>query len=435
MTPSDPSAHKEETLAQIQARLVAPTPQRALAPYAQQTSPENPWPLHLLSQKLHEYIARCHPTWVEGQVIELNQRGRVSYLTLRDLEEEVSVSVTIWGSEMAKVKGQLERGSRLVLQLKPDFWVKTGRLSMQGSNLQPQGLGSMLAIIEELKGRLQAEGLFDPRRKKPLPLLPRRIGLITGRDSDALKDVVRNASLRWPAVQFEIREVAVQGNQALAQVSRALSELDALETVDVIILARGGGSFEDLLPFSEEALVRAVVAAQTPIVSAIGHEADTPLIDYAADLRASTPTDAGKRVVPDVREERELFASARYQLERTLEQFISAERKGLAQLRSRPALAQPESGLLARAEDLEALRSRAQLAAQQGLLRDRQFISQLRARVLALSPQQTLERGYALVQLADGQLVRDAQSLQQGQELKVRLARGSALTQVQATQP
>ncbi|MDY3048988.1 MAG: exodeoxyribonuclease VII large subunit [Rothia sp. (in: high G+C Gram-positive bacteria)] len=435
MTPSDPSAPKEETLAQIQARLAAPTPQRALAPYAQQTSPENPWPLHLLSQKLHEYIARCHPTWVEGQVIELNQRGRVSYLTLRDLEEEVSVSVTIWGSEMAKVKGQLERGSRLVLQLKPDFWVKTGRLSMQGSNLQPQGLGSMLAIIEELKGRLQAEGLFDPRRKKPLPLLPRRIGLITGRDSDALKDVVRNASLRWPAVQFEIREVAVQGNQALAQVSRALSELDALETVDVIILARGGGSFEDLLPFSEEALVRAVAAAQTPIVSAIGHEADTPLIDYAADLRASTPTDAGKRVVPDVREERELFASARYQLERTLEQFISAERKGLAQLRSRPALAQPESGLLARAEDLEALRSRAQLAAQQGLLRDRQFISQLRARVLALSPQQTLERGYALVQLADGQLVRDAQSLQQGQELKVRLARGSALTQVQATQP
>lgn len=435
MTPSDPSAPKEETLAQIQARLAAPTPQRALAPYAQQTSPENPWPLHLLSQKLHEYIARCHPTWVEGQVIELNQRGRVSYLTLRDLEEEVSVSVTIWGSEMAKVKGQLERGSRLVLQLKPDFWVKTGRLSMQGSNLQPQGLGSMLAIIEELKGRLQAEGLFDPRRKKPLPLLPRRIGLITGRDSDALKDVVRNASLRWPAVQFEIREVAVQGNQALAQVSRALSELDALETVDVIILARGGGSFEDLLPFSEEALVRAVAAAQTPIVSAIGHEADTPLIDYAADLRASTPTDAGKRVVPDVREERDLFASARYQLERTLEQFISAERKGLAQLRSRPALAQPESGLLARAEDLEALRSRAQLAAQQGLLRDRQFISQLRARVLALSPQQTLERGYALVQLADGQLVRDAQSLQQGQELKVRLAHGSALTQVQATQP
>ena len=262
------SAPGHLTLAQLQAQQQqqAQGAPLQLAERAGQTSVDNPWPLHVLSNKMHEYIARCVPTWVEGQIIELNHRGRVSYVTLRDIEQEVSVSVTVWGSEMAKVQGQLERGSRVVLQLKPDFWVKTGRLSMQGSNIKPVGAGSMLELIEQLRAKLQAEGLFSPERKKPLPLLPRRVGLITGRDSDAMKDVIRNASLRWPAVDFEVREVAVQGVNAVAQVTAALAELDSRDDIDVIVIARGGGSFEDLLPFSEEAMVRAVAAAHTPVV-------------------------------------------------------------------------------------------------------------------------------------------------------------------------
>lgn len=415
----------EPTLAQLQALQEQPQQPRQLAPTAGQTSPENPWPLHLLSNKMHDYIARCVPTWVEGQVIELNNRGRVSYVTLRDVDQEVSVSVTVWGSEMAKVAGHIDRGSRVVLQLKPDYWVKTGRLSMQGSNIRPVGVGSMLERIEQLRAKLQAEGLFDARRKKPLPLLPHRIGLITGRDSDALKDVVRNTSLRWPAVQFEIREVAVQGVNAVSQVTAALAELDALPQVDIIVIARGGGSFEDLLPFSEEAMVRAVAAAQTPVVSAIGHEADSPLMDHVADLRASTPTDAGKRIVPDVAEERLMFTQIRAQLERSVTQWVERERFGLAQLRSRPVLVDPASALLARAEDLERLRTRARAAVSQRVVRSRDEVAQLRARVSALSPQQTLERGYVLMQTETGQLVRDATLLSPGDTVKVRAATGS----------
>lgn len=415
----------EPTLAQLQALQEQPQQPRQLAPTAGQTSPENPWPLHLLSNKMHDYIARCVPTWVEGQVIELNNRGRVSYVTLRDVDQEVSVSVTVWGSEMAKVAGQIDRGSRVVLQLKPDYWVKTGRLSMQGSNIKPVGVGSMLERIEQLRAKLQSEGLFDARRKKQLPLLPHRIGLITGRDSDALKDVVRNTSLRWPAVQFEIREVAVQGVNAVSQVTAALAELDAHPEVDIIVIARGGGSFEDLLPFSEEAMVRAVAAAQTPVVSAIGHEADSPLMDHVADLRASTPTDAGKRIVPDVAEERLMFTQIRAQLERSVTQWVERERFGLAQLRSRPVLADPASALLARAEDLERLRTRTRAAVSQRVVRSRDEVAQLRARVTALSPQQTLERGYVLMQTEAGQLVRDATLLSPGDTVNVRASTGS----------
>lgn len=415
----------EPTLAQLQALQEQPQQPRQLAPTAGQTSPENPWPLHLLSNKMHDYIARCVLTWVEGQVIELNNRGRVSYVTLRDVDQEVSVSVTVWGSEMAKVAGQIDRGSRVVLQLKPNYWVKTGRLSMQGSNIKPVGVGSMLERIEQLRAKLQSEGLFDARRKKQLPLLPHRIGLITGRDSDALKDVVRNTSLRWPAVQFEIREVAVQGVNAVSQVTAALAELDAHPEVDIIVIARGGGSFEDLLPFSEEAMVRAVAAAQTPVVSAIGHEADSPLMDHVADLRASTPTDAGKRIVPDVAEERLMFTQIRAQLERSVTQWVERERFGLAQLRSRPVLADPASALLARAEDLERLRTRARAAVSQRVVRSRDEVAQLRARVTALSPQQTLERGYVLMQTEAGQLVRDATLLSPGDTVNVRAATGS----------
>ena len=319
----------------------ADTGKSTLPPTANQTTAENPWPLRMLSQKLKMHIDRAPPTWVEGQVIELNRRNSTTYLTLRDIDAEASFSLVVWGSVMARLEMPLEPGSRVVAQIKPDLYIKTGRLTMQTRDIRPVGLGDLLVRLERLRRALAAEGLFDASRKQRLPLLPHRIGLITGRDSDAMKDVIRNASLRWPAVEFEVREVAVQGVNAVAQVMRALAELDARQDVDVIVIARGGGSLEDLLPFSNEDLVRAVAAAATPIVSAIGHEADRPLLDDVADLRASTPTDAAKRIVPDVSEELHRIGQARAMLARRVEQLVHRETDRLATLRSRPVMANP----------------------------------------------------------------------------------------------
>ncbi|HSL37987.1 MAG TPA: exodeoxyribonuclease VII large subunit, partial [Arthrobacter sp.] len=234
---------------------------------AAETSPDNPWPLQLLSQKLKMHIDRAPSAWVEGQVIELNRRGTNAYLTLRDIDAEISLPASVWTNVLDRQETPLERGSRVVALIKAEFWLKTGRLNMSVKDIRPVGLGDLLARIERLRHALAAEGLFSDARKKRLPLLPHRIGLITGRDSDAKKDVLRNAALRWPAVEFEIREVAVQGNTAVAQLIAALRELDAHPEVDVIVIARGGGALEDLLPFSNEELIRAVSDAATPVVS------------------------------------------------------------------------------------------------------------------------------------------------------------------------
>lgn len=405
---------------------MAETPERkVIAPTAAETSPDNPWPLQLLSQKLKAHIEKAPPAWVEAQVIELNQRANVSYLTLRDIDAEVSLSVTIWGSVLSRLEAPLERGSRVVAQLKPDFWLKTGRLSMQGQDIRPVGLGDLLARIEQLRQALAAEGLFDARRKKPLPLLPHRIGLITGRNSDAMKDVVRNASLRWPAVEFEIREVAVQGVNAVTAVIGALAELDADPRVDLIVIARGGGSLEDLLPFSHESLVRAVSAAQTPVVSAIGHEADRPLLDEVADLRASTPTDAAKRIVPDVGEELRRVDQARMQLNRRIHDLLDRETERLAYLRSRPVLANPALMLSTKYDDVSALRGRARTAVRTQVGRHADQLTHLRAQVRALSPQKTLDRGYAVVQLEDSSIVRLPEQVHTGSPLRIRVAGGT----------
>lgn len=405
---------------------MAQTPERkVLAPTAAQTSPDDPWPLAVLSQKLKAHIEKAPSAWIEGQVIELNQRANVSYLTLRDIDAEVSLSVTVWGSVLQRLEAPLERGSRVVAQLKPDFWLKTGRLSMQGLDIRPVGLGDLLARIEQLRQALAAEGLFDPRRKKRLPLLPHRIGLITGRNSDAMKDVMRNAALRWPAVEFEVREVPVQGVNAVSGVIGALAELDADPAVDVIVIARGGGSLEDLLPFSQEQLIRAVAAATTPVVSAIGHEADRPLLDEVADLRASTPTDAAKRIVPDVSEELQRINQARAQLNRRIEDILSRERERLTHLRSRPVLSNPATMVTMRYDDVASLRSRALSAITTQVRRHGDQLVHLRAQVRALSPQQTLDRGYAVVQLTDKTIVRTFQQAPGGTELKVRVAQGS----------
>ncbi|SDH40229.1 Exodeoxyribonuclease VII large subunit [Arthrobacter subterraneus] len=391
---------------------------------AAETSAERPWPLHVLSEKLKAHIERAPAAWVEGQVIELNKRGSMCFVTLRDVDAEISLSLTVWGTVMDRLAVPLERGSRVVARLKADFWVKTGRVSMQAWDIRPVGLGDLLARIERLRQALTAEGLFAASRKRPLPALPHRIGLITGRDSDAEKDVLRNARLRWPAVEFEVRQVAVQGVNAVSQIRSALVELDRMPEVDVIIIARGGGSLEDLLAFSSEDLVRAVSAAATPVVSAIGHEADHPLLDDVADLRASTPTDAAKRVVPDVSEELQRIRQARAQISRSVDQLMSRETERLAHLRSRPVLAQPAGMVSVREEDLVRLRNRSTMAIESAVAREADRVSHLRAHVRSLSPQSTLDRGYAVVQNENREVVRTPDQAPPETLLSIRVSGG-----------
>lgn len=398
---------------------------------AAETSPDNPWPLQLLSQKLKMHIDRAPSAWVEGQVIELNRRGSNAYLTLRDIDAEISLPASVWTTVLDRQAAPLERGSRVVALIKAEFWLKTGRLNMSVKDIRPVGLGDLLARIERLRQALAAEGLFADSRKKRLPLLPHRIGLITGRDSDAKKDVLRNAALRWPAVEFEIREVAVQGNTAVAQMIAALRELDAHPVVDVIVIARGGGALEDLLPFSSEELIRAVADASTPVVSAIGHEADRPILDDVADLRASTPTDAAKRIVPDVAEELVRVRQARDQLRRGVTRLVEREGDRLASLRSRPVLLSPDVMITQRHDDIERLKVRSLSSISAAVVRAADQLVHLKAQVRALSPQKTLDRGYAVVQLAGSgtapthrDVVRHPSQAPAGTDLTVRVAGG-----------
>lgn len=402
-------------------------PESTLPATAAETSPDNPWPLQLLSSKLKAHIDRTPAAWVEGQVIELNRRGGNAFLTLRDVDAEVSLPATAWSTVLNRQKIPLERGSRVVALLKAEFWLKTGRLNMSVKDIRPVGLGDLLARIERLRQTLGAEGLFADSRKRRLPLLPHRIGLITGRDSDAKKDILRNAALRWPAVEFDVREVAVQGNTAVGQIIGALKSLDADPHVDVIVIARGGGALEDLLPFNSEDLIRAVAAAHTPVVSAIGHEADRPLLDDVADLRASTPTDAAKRVVPDVAEELARVRQARDQLRRIMDRMVDRETDRLHSLRSRPVLAAPESMVSARADEIQRFQKHAHSTVSAAVVRALDQIHHLRAQVRALSPQKTLDRGYAVVQLANGSphdVVRNPEQAPEGTALAVRVAEG-----------
>ena len=276
------------------------------------STPERAFPIRELSIRLRDYIARLGMVWVEGQVVQVNRRaGGLVFLTLRDVQVEASVDVVMPAGLDRSMDPPLQAGARVLVHVRCEFWAKSGRLVLRAHEVRPVGIGELLATLERRKRQLAAEGLFAPELKRRLPLLPRRIGLITGVNADAKHDVLTNARQRWPGVRFEVREGAVQGPAAVPAVTAALRELDAIDDVDVIVIARGGGSLEDLLPLSDESLVRAVAAARTPVVSAIGHEQDTPLLDLVADVRASTPTDAGKRIVPDWAEESRRIAERR----------------------------------------------------------------------------------------------------------------------------
>jgi exodeoxyribonuclease VII large subunit len=387
-------------------------------------SAEQPLPVRTVARSIAEWVGRLGRVWVEGQVTQLSRRPGTAFLTLRDPVADVSLSVTCPRAVWEAVAPPLAEGARIVVHGKPDFYVTRGSLSLQAFEIRPVGVGELLARLERLKGVLAAEGLFAPERKQRLPFLPRSVGLVTGRASAAERDVLENARRRWPAVRFEVREVAVQGHLAVEQVIGALRELDRLPEVDVVVVARGGGSVEDLLPFSDEALCRAVVACRTPVVSAIGHEPDSPLLDLVADVRCSSPTDAGKRVVPDVVEELTRVHQARDRARRALTTSLARERAALDAALSRPVLADPSSLVRSRREDVVALLARARRCTLARLDGARTDLEHTRARLLALSPQATLDRGYAVVQTGSGVVVRNPDEVVLGERLRVRLAEG-----------
>ncbi|MFC7456894.1 exodeoxyribonuclease VII large subunit [Brachybacterium sp. GCM10030267] len=404
----------------------AAAPRPALAPTAALTTAENPWPLRQLSVKVSEYVARMSPLWVEGEIVQLNRRpgSGLSFMTLRDIDVDMSFSVPIREHVLRALPMEPVAGARVVVHAKPTFWTKRGSLQLEADDMRPVGLGELLARLEQLKRVLAAEGLFDASRKQSLPFLPRVVGLICGRESAAERDVVVNARRRWPAVQFEIREVAVQGTKAVREVSAALRELDEREDVDVIILSRGGGSLEDLLPFSDEQLTRLVATASTPIVSAIGHEVDTPLIDLAADVRASTPTDAAKRVVPDIQAELEQLNLGRTRLRSAIRARLEREQSALDAMRSRPVLENPSTILAGRADEIRSRIALARTLVGSRLDRAADQIDHLGRQVRSLSPLATLERGYAVAQTADGSIVRSPEAVAVGEPVSVRVAGG-----------
>lgn len=395
-----------------------------------ESSAEQPLPLRTVARSVAEWVGRLGRVWVEGQVTQVTRRPGTVFLTLRDPVAEVSMAVTC---TRAVVEGlDLADGSRVVCWVKPIVWMGRGSLQLEAYEIRPVGLGALLQRLEALKAVLLAEGLFAADRKRPLPFLPRQVGLVTGRASAALRDVEENARRRWPAVSFDVREVVVQGPSAVTAVIEALQALDRAPAVDVIVLARGGGSVEDLLPFSDEALCRAVAACRTPVVSAIGHEPDTPLVDFVADVRCSTPTDAGKRVVPDVGEERLRVDRAAAAAARALQARLEHERRVLDRLDLTTTLG---GALQQQALAVDGLAHRGLRAASSRVSHAASSVDGLRSRVRAMSPLATLERGYALVVRPGGSVVTSVADVAADDAIAVRLANGSLQAVVTGSKP
>ena len=397
----------------------------ALPATAAETTAERPWPVGLLSQKVRDYVNRMSVVWVRGELVQVSRgKGALVFMTLRDTDIDASFSVSMRASAFARLPLEPQQGSEVVVQCKPTFWGRRGTLQLEAADIRAVGIGDLLQRLERLKSALHDEGLFAADRKKPLPFLPRTIGLICGRKSAAERDVIVNAEKRWPAVRFETREVAVQGTRAVGEVSEALRELDSREDVDVIIISRGGGSLEDLLPFSDESLVRLAAAARAPIVSAIGHEIDTPLLDLVADYRASTPTDAAKSVVPDMALECAQLGDARRRSHAALSSRLEREREALATVRARPAFAQPHTMIDSHAQVIDGAIASARATIAIALDRAGERVRSLADQARALSPLHTLERGYAVVQNANGAALTDPSEAPEGTRVSIRLAGG-----------
>ena len=390
------------------------------------TSPEHPVPVRTVAQAISQWIGRLGAVWVEGQVTQIRRRPGTAtcFLTLRDPVAEVSLSATVAGQVLDECQPPLVDGARVVVHAKPDFHLLKGTLSLQVREIRPIGLGELLARQLRVKQMLEAEGLFAPERKRRLPFLPTTIGLICGRASAAQRDVMHNATARWPAVRFEVREVAVQGPNAVSSISEALAELDRERRVDVIVIARGGGSVEDLLPFSDEQLLRSVARCATPVVSAIGHEPDTPLLDLVADVRASTPTDAARRIVPDVGEELQRVAALVGRARRVVTSSVRHEQALITALRSRPVMTSPHTLVDDQTQRVRDLQRRSRRHLDVALRQASDDVTHRVARLRALSPAATLQRGYAIVQTDQGDVVRDSSDVHPDDRITVRVANG-----------
>ena len=386
---------------------------------------DSPFSVRAISERIGAIIDTLSEVWIEGELSEINVRpgSPTIFMRLRDPSADMSISVRCFKNIFDYI-APLEQNARVVIRSKPTWWTKNGSLSFNISEIRQVGVGELMARLEALKNLLASEGLFDQGRKLPLPFLPNVVGLICGRNSDAGKDVVENAKRRWPGVKFEIREVAVASALAVTEVSTALAELDSDKNVDVIIITRGGGSFEDLLPFSDESLLRLVADCKTPIISAIGHEKDAPLLDLVADWRASTPTDAGKRVVPDMSEELARISNLQDRSNRYIQSRIEFELAKLASYMERQIMREPELIISTRRDVIKELAARSHRSISSALALGREEISGLRTQVRTLSPQATLDRGYSVVQTSDGSVVRKASELKSGQRLRLRLAQG-----------
>lgn len=397
------------------------------------SSPDSPVPLRVVVHEVKKWVERLGAIWVEGQVVQLTRRsGSLHFLMLRDKLSETSVSVTV-STRTLDAASPLPDGATVAALLKPGVYATSGRLVFDCLDLRPVGIGRLLAQLEQTKKRLLAEGLFDAARKQRLPFLPRRIGLITGAGSAAERDVVTNVHDRWPAAAFETRHTQVQGPAAAEQVMQAVADLDRHPEVDVIVIARGGGSFEDLLPFSDEGLARAVFACATPVVSAIGHEVDSPLLDYVADLRASTPTDAAKRVVPHWGEQTEALALARSRLRAAVSSLLTTQQTWLETVRARPVMRDPSGVLDLHAERLGWARDRLRRAATTDLDGRSREIGHLTHRLRTLSPHNTLGRGYAILVAASDETVTSSHDVAVGDPITALLADGHLAATVTTT--
>jgi exodeoxyribonuclease VII large subunit len=390
------------------------------------TSPERPAPVRQIANAISGWVDRLGPVWVEGQVAQFNRRQGMNtvFMTLRDAVADISIAVTCSRQVFDSLNPPMVEGASVVVHAKPSFYANRGTLSLYARDIRMVGLGELLARIERRRQLLAAEGLFARERKRRLPFLPGTVGLITAPNSAAERDVLENSRRRWPAVRFAVRYAAMQGTSSAGEVMAALSRLDRDPEVDVIVVARGGGSVEDLLPFSDEGLLRAVFAARTPVVSAIGHEPDSPLLDLVADVRASTPTDAAKLVVPDMAEELARVEHLRERGRRVLDAWLAREQHALDVVRARPVLAAPHSGLDERSAEIDALRDRARRTVHHQLDRAGNDLGHQLARVRGMSPLATLRRGYAVVQDSGGHVVTSVAQTEAAQPLQVRVADG-----------
>ena len=406
-------------------------------PSLRDSTTESPAPVRAVANAISQWIDRLGAVWVEGQIAQISRRPGLNtvVLTLRDPVADISIPVTCPRTVIDGLASPLTEGSSVVVHARPSFYANRGSLSLAVREIRMVGIGELLARLERRRQLLAAEGLFASELKRRLPFLPGLVGLVTAPGSAAERDVLENARRRWAAVEVRVEHATMQGSRAAAEVIDAVRRLEADPAVQVIVIARGGGSVEDLLPFSDEGLIRTVAAVRTPVVSAIGHEPDSPLLDYVADVRASTPTDAAKLVVPDVREEGHRIRVARDRMRSAVRSRLAHEQAALDALRSRPAMADPRSMVDARLEEVRLLREHARRTFSHALDRAGDHLEAQRHRTRALSPLETLRRGYSVLQDADGHVISSIDQTGPDDTLTIRVTDGRVLAVTTGVRP